>query len=286
MRYWRIGLSWLFLLLFTAIASGITVGLFVARYELAKEWEGKDEIWLAPIITAVVGTCLIIVKDLVFSPICMWLTKIENLKTTSEYEFSYVMKFYFFRFFNVYGPLFYIAFAKKYVTGCISPDDNKIVSEDNLCMWELRYELIVMFVIFFSGNFAEIVVPFLKMGKIYGMKFNERSIKGKSQEEILRKKIYIEYNKSSYENAEIDGVVGDYFEIILQSGLVFFFSLAFGFIPLICVLSNIVEVMIDRKKIVSFTRRPVQKSARGHGIFTYLLEINAFIAIFTNFGIM
>ena len=285
MKYWRIIFSIIILLICTGIAAGLSVGLFVARYKLAKEWEGQSKIIWSPIITSIAGGILLYFKDFLFKPVCKMLTRLENIKTEAAFEYSYVMKFFFFRFINIYGPLFYIAFAKKYVTGCISTENN-FIREQNTCLWELRYDLIVNFILYMAMNAFEILVPFMSMGKILGMKIDEETIKGKTQEEILRKKVYIEYHKNSYEDGEINGVVEEYFEIIIQIGIVFLFSIAFGLIPVIVVFGNVLETLIDRKKLVSLTQRPVQQSAKSHGIFTFLVEIMAFVGIFTNFGVM
>mmetsp|Transcript_4083 Transcript_4083/g.3845 ORF Transcript_4083/g.3845 Transcript_4083/m.3845 type:complete len:454 (-) Transcript_4083:242-1603(-) len=284
MRYWRLMVSALIIWLVTGVSVGITVGLFAVRYELAKEWKGTGDIIWAPIITAIIGAILLFIKDLAVRPIIKWLTKFENLKTEAEYEFSYIMKFFVFRFINTFGPLFYIAFVKKYVTGCITTENN-FEAEENNCMWELRYELIILTVFFFLTNFLEILIPYLRSARSLSSKITAKSIKGKSNEEILKTKVYIEYHRQSYDDGEINGVVEEYFEIVMQIGIVFIFSLAFGIIPLIAVIQNVMEIFIDRKKLVSLTRRPVQQSAKSHGLFTSLIEVLAFIAIFTNFGI-
>lgn len=65
------------------------------------------------------------------------------------------------------------------------------------------------------------------------MKTDEKSTQGKSHEAILKRKVYIEYHKSSYDDGEINGVIEEYMEIVIQAGYVFLFSIAFSLIPLV-----------------------------------------------------
>lgn len=153
-------------------------------------------------------------------------------------------------------------------------------------MWELRYELIFISAFYLLQNVYEFVIPYCRMGKVMMNKFNENTIKGKSQESILKKKVYTEWHKSSYDDGEINGVVEEYLEIVMQFGYVYLFSIAFALIPLVGVLNNIAEMYIDRSKLLYLTRRPIQQSVKSHGIYTYLIEVLAFIGIFTNFAIM
>lgn len=153
-------------------------------------------------------------------------------------------------------------------------------------MYELRYELIFYFAIYMLQNITEVAEPLCKMRKSANQHINSESTKGRSHEYILKKKVYIESNKGAYDDGEINGVIGEYFEMVMQGGLVFMFSIAFGLIPLIVVINNVFETFIDRAKLLYMTQRPVQQSAKNHGIFTELLEIIAFFSIFTNFGIM
>jgi hypothetical protein len=278
-------ISWSVNFILSASAAGVSILIFWARYALAKSWEGEDRIVGAVFITAIAGSITIGIKDVFFKPICIMLTRFENKKTKAEFEASYVFKFFVFKCVNYYGPLLYIAFLKKFVTGCISTQNN-FIREGNDCMWELRYELIFYFAFYMLQNINEIAMPFFKMYKAVGQHINSETTQDRSHEYILRKKVYIESNKSSYDDGEINGVIGEYFEIVMQGGMVFMFSIAFALIPLITVINNIFETYIDRAKILYLTQRPVQQSAKSHGIFTPLIEIISFISIFTNFGIM
>lgn len=136
--------------------------------------------------------------------------------------------------------------------------------------------MIWLFVFYLTSNAYEILVPIFKMCKGRGVKFTKDDLKGKSQEIIIKRKVFIEYHKGSLERGELSTVVDEYFEIVMQAGYVFLFSIAFGFIPLIVFLNNMLEMIIDRAKFLYFSRRPIPRSAKSHGVFTNLLETLVF----------
>jgi hypothetical protein len=146
--------------------------------------------------------------------------------------------------------------------------------------------MLIIFIFYLLMNVLEVLIPYLRMGKAIGQEIDEEWCKGKSQVTIMKRKVFIEKRKAAYDDGEINGVVEEYFEITMQAGFVFLFSIAFGLIPLLCVLNNVFETFIDRAKLLYLTRRPVQQSVKSHGMFTYLIECLAFIGIFTNFAIM
>jgi hypothetical protein len=231
-KYWRLMLSWTAMFICAALSCGVSVLLFWARWALAKEWEGSDKIVAAAFITAIIKAASISILDVIFKPIAFYLTRFENRKSRETFERSYVLKLFVFRFINNYGSLYYIAFAKRHVDGCITAATDQLTN-DNECMWELRYELIFIFAFYLLQNVYEFFIPFCRMGKAANKKLNDKTIKGKSQESILKMKVYIEWHKSSYDDGEINGVIEEYMEIVIQAGYVFLFSIAFALIPLI-----------------------------------------------------
>ena len=135
-------------------------------------------------------------------------------------------------------------------------------------------------------NVYEIILPRCRAGSSGTKEVNEETTRGKSDEAILKMKIHSEYNKANYDEGEINGVVDEYMEINVQFGYLALFSVAFALIPLIAICNNMIEIVIDRKKLINYTRRPLQLSAKNNGIFTLNLEVVAFWAIFTNLGII
>jgi len=107
-----------------------------------------------------------------------------------------------------------------------------------------------------------------------------------SDETILKEKIENEMKRESYDEGEINGTVEEYSELMVQFGFVSLFSMAFPLVPLLAFLNNIVEMKIDKHKVMYMTRRPIPVVAKSNGIFTYLFAIMSFLAIFTNLGIM
>lgn len=62
----------------------------------------------------------------------------ENHRTQSDHENALIMKTYAFQFINSFNSLFYIAFLKTHIEGCIiSKDGEKVKEKGAICMDEL-----------------------------------------------------------------------------------------------------------------------------------------------------
>ena len=283
-RYFRILWSWILLSLWVALELGITAALFYGRYKLADNWKGESKILGAAYIFAVLKAFSIILFDILFTPVCFFLTKLENQRTKQSFEYSYVLKMYIFRACNHFSSLVYIAFAKDSNEGCFSTD---YYTQGNAnWMWELKWELIFIMIFLILQNVYEISVPLIRTRGQGSKKINEETIIRKTDEAILKSKIRIEFHKPSYEDGEINGIVDEYMELMLQFGYVSFFSLGFSLIPIIVFINNIFEMIVDRSKILYMTRRPIQESVKNNGMFTKLVEITSFFSVFSNIAIL
>ncbi len=111
------------------------------------KWKHKTEIVWAVILTALAQGVVMLILDILFKPLVIFLTKFENHKTKVKFENSYVIKMFLFRFVNNYGSLIFIAYVKKYTIGCINWD-TKTQSYNNDCMIELKYQLLFIFLVY------------------------------------------------------------------------------------------------------------------------------------------
>lgn len=88
--------------------------------------------------------------------------------------------------------------------------------------------------------------------------------------------------KPDYQYQEIDGSNEEYLELMIQFAYVIIFGAAFPLAPLLAFINNLIELRIDKYKLVYLTRWPVPHSAKGIGIWKMFIEIMIFIAIVTN----
>ena len=74
--------------------------------------------------------------------------------------------------------------------------------------------------------------------------------------------------------------------MMIQFGFISMWSLGFPILIAVTFFNNIFEMIIDREKVVSLTRRSFPASAKNMGIFQPIFTVISFIAVFTNIGIM
>ena len=136
---------------------------------------------MATLIPSILNAIQIMVFNVIYSTIAYWLTNYENHKTQSSYEKALIMKTYMFQFLNSFSLLFYIAFIKREVTGCIvTIDGNAARSKDLRCTDELALQMRSIMIIAILKNIMEIGLPCLllclKRGtkrKLYDVKLHQ-----------------------------------------------------------------------------------------------------------------
>ncbi len=286
-RVFKFTVTFTVLAIMEIISLSITGTLqFISWYLGKNVWHNDAEIIWAPITMAIAQGFFILFLDAIFKPMIYALTKFENHKTKIRFENSYVLKIFLFRFINNYSSLFFIAFIKQYTIGCVGTRYQRI-SRNNTCMWELKYQVICIFLMYILQNVYEIAKPMFKAcctKKNYLLKV--RQTNEYTDEYILKEKVETEFGKESYDEGEVNGTVEEYSELMVQFGFVALFSIAFPLIPLIAFINNIFEMLIDKNKVMNLTRRPVPSVAKSSGIFQQIFAVIAFLAIFTNLAIM
>lgn len=106
-----------------------------------------------------------------------------------------------------------------------------------------------------------------------------------NKEQRLRLRIEEEHGLSKYESLEVDGTYSDYIEMMVQYGYVILFSVGFPMAPVLAFLNNVVEVQVDKYKLMKLTKRPVPLSANNIGMWALIIDIVTTISIFTNMGV-
>ena len=149
---------------------GLVVGVIVAILWLRKflydRWEDDSEFWvnMATLIPSLVNAVQILIFNQIYSALAYHLTNYENHKTQTRYERSLILKTYIFQFLNSFNILFYIAFAKRSVTGCIMEVNGSTVkSEDLLCTDELMQQMRSIMIVAIIKNIMEIGLPCIIM---------------------------------------------------------------------------------------------------------------------------
>nr|XP_054774669.1 anoctamin-4-like [Lytechinus pictus] len=237
------------------------------------------------IITSVTASCisliLIMILQLLYERIAVWLTNLELHRTETEYEDSFTFKMYLFAFVNYYSTSFYIAFFKGRLPG--TPADYGRVfgiwrqeeCDPAGCMQELFINIaITMCGKQFFNNFMELALPVV-------LNF-WRSRTGRKEEKS---------GKGRYEQWEQDadladlgprGLFKEYLEMVVQFGFSTIFVAAFPLAPLFALLNNLIEVRLDAYKFISQLRRPVAKRAQDIGAWYAILVSIGNLSVLTN----
>ena len=87
-------------------------------------------------------------------------------------------------------------------------------------------------------------------------------------------------------NPEIDGTVADYMELFIQYSFLNLFGLAFPLSFFLAFLSNIMEIHVDKIKLIYFSQRPLPSGASDIGNWFIIMELVNFLGIAQNAGLV
>lgn len=227
----RLTISLIITLFIIALDIAFIVGLFRLRYYLFTEWKNRWYADYSITVVSIINAIVIFFFNFLYFKISFTLTNFENFKTQTEFEKSLIIKNFIFSFVNCYNSLFYIAFLKRDIEGCLdyNSQGKLTLSKDYLCFNEIYVQLRSIFVLAIIKNLYEIGAPFIfellrSRGKQKIYKKLEQSNED-SHKLLLR--IEKNANKSAYGLEDLDGTYYDYQEIILQMGYILLFGLAF-----------------------------------------------------------
>jgi anoctamin-10 len=265
-------------------------GLLELRTYLFKKYEGE---WFQNYTITVVSTInafQIVIFNQIYNYIAFVMTGFENHKTITAYEQSLILKTFIFQFINSFNSIFYIAFLKREFEGCLDEDSNGdlFLSKDNLCSRELYGQLRSIFIVAIIKNIMEIGMPiaFEWLASRSKKKYYKSLMKSDRDSYRLLVRCEQQMDRGIYAFKEIDGTYFDYLEIMIQTGYILLFGLAF---PLCCVLAvanNIIEQQVDRAKLVYYKRRPSPLGALSIGVWRIILYFISVIGIFTYAGVL
>lgn len=275
--------------LILAIVAGITI----LRWELTSRlvYYGID---FSGYICSTINAIQIQIFNFVYGLIAVKLTELENHRTQSEFENSLIVKTFVFQFVNSFNALFYIAFLKSRWEGCIVDNDGEKVREIGAsCMNELYIQLISIFTVSFLKNFLELGKPYLMYKfskKLYGTsKKNVKRVQAmmsKTDYEILRDDIDRQVLLPQYLTQQADGTLGEYLEIAVLFGYITLFAVAFPLSAMLALVLIMIEIQVDKLKILRLVRRPNPMGAKNIGTWWWIFQTISVISLFTNSAVL
>lgn len=242
----------------------------------------------ASLITTITAACInltiIIILNIIYGRIVLWLTDFETLRTQSEYDDSINIKLFSLQFVNYYSSIIYIAFFKGRLVGRPGAYNMAFGARQEECgssgcLIELCIQLAIIMVgkQFIQNNLLEIVLP-------KSIKWLKRCYRRKILKETAEQKAAMPAWEKDYllNPAENTSLYHEYLEMVLQYGFLTLFVAAFPLGPLCCMLNNITEIRSDAMKFITDMRRPVAERIPDIGIWYQILYAISRLAIVSN----
>ncbi|NXE56072.1 ANO7 protein, partial [Casuarius casuarius] len=235
---------------------------------------------IASITGSLVNLFFILILSKIYISLAHFLTKWEMHRTETEYEDAFIFKVFIFQFVSFYSSPIYIAFFKGRFVGYPGNYVNflGVRSEEcspGGCLIELAQELLIIMVgKQIINNMQEVVIPKLKCWW-----HKHRLDSSKKGESVQAEEAPWEKN---YQLLVFEGLFDEYLEMVMQFGFITIFVAACPLAPLFALLNNWVEIRLDAQKFVCDYRRPVAERAQGIGIWFYILEVIAQLAVISN----
>ncbi|XP_044253910.1 anoctamin-1-like isoform X1 [Tribolium madens] len=294
--FWKVKLpsiilSFTLALLWVFIAVFVVFGVVIYRMSLITSevlYEDKVtyRIYILPITAAIINLVCILILNILYERLAVWLTEMELQRTQTEYDDSLALKIYMFQFVNYYSSIFYIAFLKGQFVG-YPAKYNRIFGfrqeecNPGGCLMELTIQLAIIMIGKQAINaVAEMVVPLLK--KMYNSVKVSMGIQEAPPDQIG----IISCNQWTEDYKLLDlqsqSLFSEYLEMVLQYGFVTIFVTAFPLAPLFALINNILEMRLDAKKFIKYFRRPVPQRVSNIGIWFPIMGILGRISVVSN----
>uniref|UniRef100_UPI00358E4EFF anoctamin-4-like n=1 Tax=Myxine glutinosa TaxID=7769 RepID=UPI00358E4EFF len=239
-----------------------------------------------PVGQAGTGACLIFVVimllNVVYEKIALYLTNLEQPRTESEWENSFTLKMFLFQFVNLNSSTFYVAFFLGRFTGRPGKYE-KLFNQWRLeechasgCLFDLCMQMgIIMVLKQIWNNFMELGFPVIQ--NWWAKKKMRHEVSNSEMDRLPQ------WEKDhSLQSMNTYGLFDEYLEMILQFGFVTIFVAAFPLAPLLALINNIIEIRLDAYKFVTQWRRTLASPAKDIGIWYGILEGIGILAVITN----
>ena len=209
------------------------------------------------------------VVDFCFGALALRFNEWENHATESQFRNHRIAKVFSFRFSVQFVSLFYYAF---------SPQQSAM---------QLSVQLATFLVVGQVWNkLLEVMLP-LCWARVQACKFARRLqhaedsglTEGRRGRRLMRhakQQAWVESRMPQYDSFD------DYAQMLLQFGMVTFFSWAFPLAPACALVNNLIEMRSDGFKLCHIAQRPPAHKAGGIGVWLNVLSLLSMMAVLTN----
>jgi len=231
----------------------------------------KGEVWEK--LAKYLVTINITVVDSIWGIVSPKLSKAENHRTPVELKDAMVLKLIFVKVFVYYYPFWYIAFAQKYIEGCNIGGTT--------CEEYLEQSLIVFVALHIIWVMGAAILDMWKSRNAIKSEIKAAQAKGDTK----KLKYYYMEAQAKMPSYDPEVAIADYLELITSLGLVMQFSIVMPLIPLLQLLSNLVEIRFSAYKMVSIYKRVEGRGAEGIGSWEKSIYGITWLALIVNVGL-
>lgn len=216
----------------------------------------------------------------VFTNVAKWLTDRENHRSYSEYQNHLLAKTVIFKFVNCYISLYYIAFFKD--KNSLFGVPMKCVNGD--CLNDLGHQLAIFMITRLTlQNFLELGLPYVTT---YIRNFRERRTFNTS---LFASPLTImpDLSQAQKQSKKEDyDVYEDMDEVLILYGYTTLFVVACPWVPVVALLSSMIECFLDQKKLVFLFRRPMPNLAANNEPWDTAFDVFSVLAMVTNTAVI
>uniref|UniRef100_A0A7S0ZFM9 Anoctamin transmembrane domain-containing protein n=1 Tax=Timspurckia oligopyrenoides TaxID=708627 RepID=A0A7S0ZFM9_9RHOD len=268
---------------FASVAVAAQVVLLYYRDDII---DGLGNVPAAAIVPGIANGLIIVILDVCWGILSVWITNRENHRSEESYNNSLVYKRFAFQFFSNYTSLFYLAFFKPFLSRIENQCTIGWLESTPTCMSDMSFQLLTLLATRVTVSQAlEVLIPYLtsKLGVFLTWIKVRRQIKksGNANRSTSTSRYYQESNLAPYHS-----VMNDYNEIVILFGYVALFAVAFPLAPLLVLFNNVVEVRVDAFKILKIFQRVNARAADEIGAWEHALQVISYVSVVTNLGML
>jgi len=234
----------------------------------------------------IINAIVVEILNNVFTYVAKVLTERENHRAYSEHANHLLAKTIIFKFINCYISLYYIAFFKQhsYLLGMPMTCMYNARLEQNDCLKDLGWQLAIFIIIRLTLQNA------IELGMPYFIMWYRRMVEGRQfHTGLFSNPLTVMADMSSAEKQakkEDYDLYEDMDEILILYGYSTLFIVAAPWVPMLCLISCILECFLDQKKLVLLFRRPVPQPCANNEPWDTAFDVFGFLAVLTNSAVI
>ncbi|XP_076446692.1 anoctamin-7-like isoform X2 [Babylonia areolata] len=255
------------------------------------------------ILSSVLNAFSILLLTRVYNVLARKLTEWENHRTQTKFDDALIFKLFAFQFVNSYASCFYIAFFRGRFDSVGFLGDKYRDSCEGSCITQLSFQVLVLMLVKpFPKFFKDIILVWIrKMWRKYpncckclrklsccattnqvGDSDIEASagLDGHSKDRHTR---HLHFLKHEHLKPMLgDFTLDEYTEKIIQYGFLMLFATSFPLAPLLALLTNMIDLRVDAKRLLWWYRRPIADVAQDIGMWYQILLFVNFCGVVSN----